>query len=231
MQCQTDELNGFYKMNSPISSILLVGATGATGQAIAKQALAAGIAVRALVRKPDQLPVSFAQNIRNVEVVKGDVTDLTSLVHAMQGVDAVVSSLGTPLILKEVRLLSEGTTNLLKAIEQTKVKRFLCITGMGAGDSVGHGGFFYDRIILPLLLGRIYADKNRQEALIRASHLDWVIVRPAFLTNTPSTERYREISQFKNETMGKMSRSDVAYFMVKELQTQRYHQQSVNLTY
>lgn len=215
-------------MTNPNLNILLVGATGPTGVAVTNQALAAGLGVRALARRPRQLPEGFPEG---AEVVKGDVTDVASLAIAMQGVDAVVSCLGTLLILKEVRLLSAGTKNLLSSMQQAGLQRFLCITGMGAGDSRGHGGFVYDRIILPLLLGRIYADKDRQEDLIRASNLDWVIVRPAFLTNTPSTGTYREIVRFRNETMGKMSRGDVAHFMVKELKTPRYHKQIVNLTY
>lgn len=54
--------------------------------------------------------------------------------------------------------------------------------GIGAGDSKGHGGFFYDRIFYPLLLKAVYSDKDRQESLIRASNADWTIVRPGFLT-------------------------------------------------
>ena len=63
-----------------------------------------------------------------------------------------------------------------------------------AGDSRGHGGFFYDKIFQPLLLGTIYADKDREEELIKGSAADWLIVRPGFLTNGPRTAVYRAIT-------------------------------------
>ena len=71
------------------------------------------------------------------------------------------------------------------------MRRLICVTGIGAGDSRGHGGFLYDRVIAPFLLKTIYQDKDRQEALIRASGTDWTMVRPGFLTNGPLTGKYR----------------------------------------
>lgn len=212
-------------VNSP--RVLVIGATGPTGMAILQQLRAANLHVRALARKPQQLPPDFPA----VDVVKGDVLDKNSLLAALSGVDVVISSLGTPLLLKPVTLLSAGTTNLVQAMRQSGVARLLCITGMGAGDSRGHGGFVYDWLILPTLLRYIYADKDRQEQVVRDSGLDWVLVRPAMLTNGEQTGHYREITRFGKEQMGKISRQDVAHFMVQELLQNRYHQQSVNLSY
>ena len=73
-------------------------------------------------------------------------------------------------------------------MKKAGVKRLVCVTGIGAGDSKGHGGFLYDSIFLPFLLGTIYADKDRQELVIKASDVDWTIVRPGFLTNGPLTQ-------------------------------------------
>ena len=104
-----------------------------------------------------------------VEVTQGDVLWPESLVRALDGVSGVVSALGTPLLLRRVTLLSDGTRPLVEAMRRQGVPRLLCITGMGAGDSRGHGGFVYDRLILPTLLREIYADKDRQERVVAES--------------------------------------------------------------
>ncbi len=215
--------------NRSPQTILVVGATGPTGIEICKQALQAGMKVRVLVRTPSRLP---AELLDELDVMQGDVLNSEAMAAAVRGVDAVVSALGTPLQRTPVTLLSKGTQNVMQAMVQTSVSRLLCITGMGAGDSRGHGGFLYDRVILPLLLGQIYLDKDRQERLVRDSGLDWTLIRPAFLTNGMKTTRYRRITQFaQHDRMGKIARADVAHFVVQELQSGAHSKRVVNLTY
>jgi putative NADH-flavin reductase len=110
------------------------------------------------------------------------------------------------------------------------VRRLICVTGIGAGDSKGHGGFLYDRLVNPLLLKTIYEDKDRQEALIKASQADWTIVRPGFLTNGPLTGKYRVITDLTGITAGRISRADVAHFILAELADKRYLRQTLLLT-
>lgn len=208
-------------------TVLVIGATGPTGREILSAAKAAGLALRALARRPEALAGL------DVEVAKGDVRDPESLKRAMQGASAVISALGTPLILKgPVTLLSEGTCNIVKAMQAEGLSRFLCVTGMGAGDSRGHGGFLYDRLILPLVLGRVYADKDRQEAVVRHSGLDWTLVRPAMLKDGPARGEWREITSWAGErNMSAISRADVADFLIRELAAHRYSRQAVNLSW
>lgn len=206
---------------------LLVGATGPTGREILATAKAAGLPMRALARKPEALADA------GVEVAQGDVLNVESLRAAMKGATSVVSALGTPLILKgPVTLLSEGTRNLVSAMKAEGVDRLLCITGMGAGDSRGHGGFLYDSIILPLLLGRVYADKNRQEKVVRESSLRWTLIRPAFLKNGAGRGQWREITSWAGEPkMTAIARADVAAFVVQELASPRHVNRIVNLSW
>jgi putative NADH-flavin reductase len=191
------------------------------------QAPEAGLAVRALARNPARLQGELGAF---QEVVQGDVTDPGSLASAMDGVDAVVSVLGTALSLGPVSLPSEGTRNLIQAMQAGGVSRLLCVTGMGAGDSRGHGGFLYDRLFLPLLLGRIYADKDRQEQVVRASGLDWVLVRPARLVEGPVTAAYRELTELQGQRLMTITRRDVAHFLLGEIQRHRYSRETVNLS-
>lgn len=207
--------------------ILVIGATGPTGQQIVEQGLAQGHEVTALVRNPDR----FQMQHNSLQLVKGDILDPASL-DAVQQQDAVISSLGTKKIgLESVTLLSEGTKNLLRAMERHSVKRLICITGLGAGDSKGHGGLLYDKLILPLILKRIYDDKDRQEAEIRQSNLDWVIVRPGILTNDPAKGNYRVLTDLTGVTAGKISRADVAAFVLQQLTDDRYLYQTPLISY
>jgi uncharacterized protein YbjT (DUF2867 family) len=105
---------------------------------------------------------------------------------------------------------------LVTAMEEALVKRLICVTGFGAGDSRGRGGFLYNAV-LHLLLGRVYDDKDVQEWIIRRSKLDWVIVRPLILTDAPETNAYRALVDPRSWTCGFISRADVADFLVKQI--------------
>jgi uncharacterized protein YbjT (DUF2867 family) len=97
------------------------------------------------------------------------------------------------------------------------VKRLIAVTGLGAGDSRGHGGFLYDAVAFPLLLKRVYDDKDVQEWIIRSSGLDWTIVRPGLLTNRPATGHYRVLTAAEDWRFGVISRGDVADFIVRQV--------------
>jgi putative NADH-flavin reductase len=142
-----------------------------------------------------------------------------------------VYHIGIGVTWKPVTVFSEGTRNVLEAMRREGVRRLICVTGIGAGDSKGHGGLLYDCLFKPLLLKTIYVDKDRQEALIQASEADWTIVRPGFLTNGPLTMKYRVIADLIGVTCGKISRADVAHFILEELTANRYLGQTPLLTY
>jgi uncharacterized protein YbjT (DUF2867 family) len=196
------------------SKILVLGATGGTGRQIVRQALARGYEVTALVRSPEK-----ARDLAGAKLVVGDARDEATLREALKGQDAVVSALGTPVSpFREVTLLSAATRALVGAMKAEQVSRLVCITGMGAGDSAGHGGPLFDRLIFPLLLRKIYADKDRQEAIIRDSGLDWIVVRPAVLNDKPGRGTVRTLTDLAGFHGGAVSREDVAGFVLDQLQ-------------
>jgi putative NADH-flavin reductase len=207
--------------------ILIVGATRGIGRQVLEQALAARHAVTALVRDVRRLDVQHEQ----LQVVKGDILDANSVALAMAGQEAVCCSIGVKVPWLTVPVFSEGTRNLLEAMKKSGVGRLVCVTGIGAGDSRGHGGFLFDRLFFPLLLKAVYADKDRQESLIKASELDWVIARPGFLTNGPLTGRYRAITDLSGVTAGWISRADVAHFILQQLVAPSHLRQTPLLTY
>lgn len=199
--------------------LLVIGATGGTGQAIVRLAIAQGHEVIALVRSAAKAKPLLS----GATLVEGDARNEAIIERSLSGRDAVVSALGTPMSpFREVNLLSEATAALVAAMARQGVRRLVCITGMGAGDSRGHGGFFYDRIFQPLMLRKVYEDKDRQEAVIKSSNLDWVIVRPTVLNDKPATGRITATVDLSNVHGGSISRADVAGFVVDQLASQHW---------
>jgi putative NADH-flavin reductase len=195
--------------------ILVIGASRGIGLELVKLALAHGHDVTALLRDPTKLSVNNEQ----LRKIRGDALDSEDVAQAVAGQDAVCSCVGVGgLTSQPVSLFSRGARNLLAALESAPRTRLVVVTGVGAGDSRGHGGFFYDKIFQPLLLKPIYDDKDREEALIKASNANWLIVRPGLLTNGSRTGRYRVITDAKASVGGKISRADVADFILEEIE-------------
>jgi putative NADH-flavin reductase len=193
--------------------ILVLGATGATGQLIVRDATASGHYVVALVR------AKARANLPGAQMIEGDVRDEATLARALDGCDAVVSALGTGMGLRAIDLLTVATRAVVAAMTRAGVRRLVCISALGVGDSRNHGGFIFDRLFQPSLLGPAYKDKDRQEAAIRASSLDWVVVRPARLTNGPTRGSVRATTDLTSVNGGKIARADVARFVVEQLAT------------
>jgi putative NADH-flavin reductase len=169
--------------------ILVIGASRGIGLETVKTALLAGRDVRALARSAASIPIQNAA----LEKMPGNALDPDTIRNAMRNVDVVIQTLGVDfsprLIFEGTRLFSDSTRILVDAMKATGVKRLISVTGIGAGDSRGHGGLLYDAVVFPLLLKRIYDDKDVQEWIIKSSGLDWTIVRPGLLTNRPATHR------------------------------------------
>jgi uncharacterized protein YbjT (DUF2867 family) len=114
-------------------------------------------------------------------------------------------------------LFSKATRVLVDEMQAVGVRRLIAVTGLGAGDSRGHGGFLYDNLMFPLVLKRIYDDKDVQEMIIRRSGLDWTIVRPGLLQDGPATGRYRVLTDPAEWRAGPIARVDVAEFLVRQI--------------
>ncbi len=207
--------------------LLVIGATRGIGRNLVEQTLDREHEVAALVRNPQRLNIGH----KMLTVVAGDILDPATVRHAVEGCDAVCITIGIGPTRKPVTVFSEGTKNVIDAMTESSVNMLICVTGIGAGDSQGHGGFFYDKIFNPLLLKTIYEDKDRQEELVRQSSLQWVVVRPGFLTNGPLTQTYQALTELAGVTAGKISRADVAHFILNEFDQRKYILKTPLLTY
>jgi putative NADH-flavin reductase len=191
----------------------VTGASRGIGKALRQEALKEGHQVRALARYPEKIETTD----ESLEVVEGDVRDLEAVSSAVKDMDIVCSCIGVPITFKPVDLFAVAARNLIRAIEPQQGLKLIAVTGIGAGDSKGHGGFLYDSIFKPLFLRTIYDDKDREEEIIMASSIDWLIVRPAGLTNGPRTGKYRVITDLEGSVATRISRRDVADFILSEM--------------
>lgn len=206
--------------------VLIVGATGETGRQLVAQALGLGYAVTALVRDPSKLRVDHPQ----LTVMQGDVLDYASVEAAMRGQEAVLSALGHKRYFHPTRILSEGTRNILRAMKAHGVPRLVCETSLGIGDSAGRMGLYYTLLVIPVILHFYFWDKTRQERLIAESDVEWVIVRPGVLTNREKRGRTRHGRHVGNFIWTvRISRADVADFMLKQLSSQMYLRAAVGV--
>jgi len=207
--------------------LLIFGATGGTGRALVAQALEQEHEVTAFVRNPSRLAISYPM----LKLAEGDILDYDSVARAVSGQDAVLSALGTRQLGK-TNILSEGTRNIINAMEREGVRRFVCESSLGVGDSRGQLGFLFNYLWLPLFLRNVFADKEVQERYIKESSLDWVIVRPARLTNGPRTRVYKSgFSPADTSISGKISRADVADFMLKQVRSDAFLRKTPGISY
>jgi putative NADH-flavin reductase len=202
----------------PNMKIVVFGATGGTGRAIVETALAQGHSVTAFVRNPDKLGLTHARLV----AVKGDVMDAAAVARAVEGHDAVVCALGTPATTKTT-VRSEGTRNIVQAMEATGVRRLIAISSMGIGDSKPMLPFLYEYIIVPLLLRQGFAEHELQEDCIRTSGTQWTIVRPGALTNGARVGKYQHGTRIDTTGLrSKVSRADVADFVMTQIGARSY---------
>ncbi len=189
--------------------ITVFGATGGTGRAVVEQALAAGHEVTALLRNPSSLQLEH----ESLHLVAGDALDPSSVERAIEKHDAVVSSLGTR-PWRHTPICSQGTGTIVAAMQKTGVRRLVCVSSFGVGETRAHASWFL-RGLMDLTIGRSLADKEVMESTVRASDLDWILVRPVGLTSG----RARGVRAADDGSIrgGLVARADVAAFVLAQV--------------
>ena len=203
--------------------VLIIGASKGIGLETTRLALKAGHSVRALARSAAGILVSD----KYLEKVRGDALNPQHVEAALIGMDVVIQTLGVGLgdLLRPVHLFSEATRILIAAMEAQGVKRLICVTGFGAGDSYASISCL-QRVPFRLVLGRAYDDKTVQERLIKESELDWTIARPGILTGGARTGRYKVLSEPCQWRNGTLSRTDVAEYPVRQIEDRSFVRQT-----
>ncbi len=202
--------------------ILVIGAGGKTGGEVVKQALAAGHEVTAFVRQADKY------NTANVRVVEGDATDEAAVEKAVVGQDAVIDTIGGKTPYKETTLETSAASAIIKAMQKNDVRRLVVTSMIGEGESKSNSTLFVRLLLLTFLRG---ADKDKaaMESAVKASDLDWVILRPAILNDDAATGDARVFDAESGEKAHKITRTDLAAFMLAQLSSDEYLHKAVTI--
>jgi len=208
-------------------NILIFGASGNTGYELVRQALNQGHKVTAFVRSPDKLKISN----ENLTVIRGDVKDYSSVENAIKNQDAVISALGVSKPLKKDPVVVEGIKNIIKAMEQMNVKRFIYLSFVAVGESRNNAGFILKNIVSRIVHNEI-EDHEEKESIIKSSSLEWTIVKPPKLSNGKQKGKYRSGENIKaGSILPMMSRTDVADFMLTQLSDRTFLHKAVSVMY
>ncbi|MFK7927634.1 MAG: NAD(P)-dependent oxidoreductase [Myxococcota bacterium] len=198
-------------------NLLIAGATGGTGRALLTLALSEGHHVSALCRRPEALDLTHPR----LRIVQGDVCDPETCARAVAGQDAVMVCLGAP-ALTRTSVRATGTATLIDAMNALGVRRLLCVSVLGAGETRALLPFFLKYVVFPLYLRGAVIDHEHQEEVVRRSGLDWTIIRPPHLTDGPSVGGVHHGFDDLAGLSMKISRADLAAFMLEELNTGTY---------
>ncbi len=208
-------------------NVIVFGATGSVGKLAVERLLAEGHQVTAFARSPESIGIEHPQ----LRKQPGDAMDANSVSAAVKGHDSVVVVLGAGAS-RSSRVRSEGTLNVVRAMQQHGVSRLICQTTLGAGESWGNLNFFWKRIMFGLLLRPVFVDHQLQEMLVRASGLDWTIVRPSALTDAPADGAYKvDIPVGETGLTLKIARADVAEFLARCLRGPTFMRRAVAISH
>ncbi|MGK9117306.1 NAD(P)-dependent oxidoreductase [Olivibacter jilunii] len=206
-------------------NLIVFGSTGSIGTLIVKQALREGHRVTAFTRSPEKLQAPASPLLH---IFKGDLTDKTAIQEAVKNQEAVLCAIGDG---NKGSIRAIGTKNIIDAMKQEGIKRLICETTLGLGDSAGNLNFFWKYVMFGMLLKKAFKDHQLQEQHLVGSDLDYTIVRPSAFTAGERTDRYK--IDFDSKAKGlslKISRADVAGFMLKQVTSNEYIRKAVSIS-
>ena len=205
--------------------LLILGATGPTGRNLLEQALAAGHEVTALVRNPARLTMTHAR----LAVAIGDATHSRALEGSMTGQQAVLSALGAGNSLR-LEVASPAIAALIPAMRARALKRVIFLSAFGVGETFAQASLL-QRLAYRTVLRQIFADKAKADAMLRQSGLDWTLVYPTVLTNGARVGTYRVGERLAMTGLPKISRADVASFMLEQLSSAEWVRRTAVISY
>lgn len=205
--------------------IIVFGATGSVGREIVKQALKKDLKVTAFTRSSEKMK-KFKH--ANLTIYKGNVSNPKEVEHAIVNHDAVFCALGDG---SAGKIRAEGTLNIINAMNKAEIKKLICLSTLGMGESYGNLNFFWKHIMFGMLLKKAFNDHKLQEKHIDNSDLDYTIVRPSALTNGETSKNYKVGFDGKYKKLNlKIARSDVASFMLHQLYDAKYSKRAVSIS-
>lgn len=209
-------------------NVIVFGASGATGRELVGQALQRGHRVTAFIRSGPK-PSTDSHRLL---AIRGDVRDNQAVATAVDGHDAVLCALGAATPLRREPLLVEGIRSIVTAMEQHGVRRLVYLSFLGVHEGRAQLSILGRWVVAPVVMRNVVADHEAKERIIRATSLDWVIVRPPRLTNGPRRGTYRSgVGIRATSLIPRISRADVADFMLRQLEEDEHVRQTPAVMY
>lgn len=209
-------------------NVIIFGSTGTIGKQLIEQSLEKGYHVTAFCRDQEKL-VEF--NHERLTMLEGDVRNLSDVNNSIVNQDIVIITLGSGKDRKS-NVRSEGTKNIIKAMQKNNVKRLLCQSTLGTFESNQNLNFFWKYVMFGWFLKGIFLDHELQEKYVQESNLDWTIVRPAAFTDGKKTGKYKHgFGPSEKALTLKISRADVADFILKQIKNDQYLLKTPGLSY
>lgn len=203
--------------------ILVIGATGMTGAAVVEQAVAAGHDVTAFVHDAGV----YQRN--DVRIAEGDALNPEQITAALVGQQAVIDTLGGKTPYAATTLETDAARILVAAMTRQNVRRLLVVSALGEGDSLANTSLVYERLLMPTFLRGVLKDKAGMEAEVSSSDLDWTLVRAALLTDDEPTGSIRTYDADDGNTAHKLTRGDLATFLVRELPRDTFSRKAITI--
>ncbi len=205
--------------------VFLLGATGSTGYEILRRLVRDGHSVKALARNPAKLKLEEIKPSQKgqIEPIEGSVFELAKLEEHFKGCQVVISALGTGKDNRYTEVYSQGGRNILAAMRTSGIKRLITITsGLVDLSDPSTDNFFLNRIIRPNF-NKVYYDQTRWETILDDTEdIDWTCVRPPYLTNKAFTGEYRIKEKHVPKGGRKISRADLADFIVRQINSEEF---------
>lgn len=208
--------------------IAVLGANGGIGRQVVELALKEGHKVTAILRNPANMVLQH----ENLVTVKGDILNPDSIAAHLENKDAIISAIGKNSV-KQTALYSQGNKNLIELLKTANSKRVFFISASGLEVNPTHSLLIrlVTRFVLQKILRHMYADLWKMEAIVKQSGLDWTIMRPPQLTDKPLTGNYRfEINHFLSNGL-KISRADLAHFILHNISNRQIMKATVEVAY
>lgn len=203
--------------------VLILGASGKTGRHVVEQALRKGHEVTALVRSPEKLDITHPK----LRVIVGNAKEPKDLAKAFRGQEAVISTLGNSRKNPDPNLIRESSRIIVAAAKQARGSRVIMMSSFIVGGRLGP----LTKGLVRLLMRKYTTDVRAGEELLRSSGLTWTIVYATVLTDAPKTGNVHIVSHEHTLSMRqKVSRADVAEFILRVLEEDQYPKQSVIIT-
>lgn len=212
-----------------MKKLIIFGATGATGKEVVKQSLEQGCEVTVIVRNTSAVQLGHP----NLRIVQGDVLQPASFIKEITGKDAVISCLGIGSSTKPTVVYSQGIKNILTAMEHANITRLICISAgaLYSNKNMGMVIQVLTRFVLQKIFRNLYADMRLMEKTLESTDIDWTILRPPMLKNSPLTKKFRVAIQCNIKHPFSISRADLAWYMVSIIEAAETNKTKIEIAY